>query len=620
MFDRLISVLGARSPRACAPPPEPRALFARARVVPEVSCAAVDRSGTLWVAGVGGLLEPESGALLRALDPEGQAHDLTWVAAGPFVAAGGPGGLWVLGDSVLMPVPGIQGSSAGAATEDRVFVGVLEGDGRSAVRAAARHDAPWHRVTRLKGRAQAMVAVGSRVLVSAGGEVLALTASGPRVRVPGPEGRGPDWMAADQGRLLAAFEGEPREDPPHLRVLDLEAGTWGPALEARGWPGPWPGGLAVAGPDGVTPLEGDQLGERLPAFPEALEPALEGTLLPVGRDEVGRGLLVGPRAVLRAARKTWKPLFMAGRVPATAAGFRRTRSGALWVRDGAGALFHRSPVGSWTRVVLPAGWRASDVAMGCDGEALVFLAFEGDDPRGACWVAAPREEEQGGLVRRAPRVLPLAGRDPRDVGAVAGLGTRLYVGVGSELLRIQGDQVEAWGEAEGLPAGSRVLAAEPLFDDLWVLFEGEPGPRQFGQGAAESEPVARSGPEGRTTCLAGDDDSGQLWVGFEDGGKGGVASLSREGIWITQLRLPGRVKMVAAQGGTMLAATSKGLVLLEEGQRIRRIFTHQDGLDGLDCRAVGLVDDQVWLDCGQGVLRSDAQRWRPKPEAEAMRV
>jgi hypothetical protein len=248
---------------------------------------------------------------------------------------------------------------------------------------------------------------------------------------------------------------------------------------------------------------------------------------------------------------------------------------------------------------------------------LVSGRGEGDDR--LFWIAAPRGEERGTVVSRDPRAVSLGALSGRDVACAEGLAGTVYAGVGARLARNRDGVVDVWGPSEGLP-DREVVAMAPLYDDLWVVFAGEAGPRRFAQAVPEPDPVPDFGPAGMATSLTPDEDSGQLWVGFADGTRGGVASVSREGGWITQLRFPAPVVGVAASKGSVLASGAAGLYLLEEGERRRRAFGPDDGLPAKDCGVVAFAGAVALVDTSGGLYQSNPERWRPPEQAEDMHV
>jgi hypothetical protein len=190
----------------------------------------------------------------------------------------------------------------------------------------------------------------------------------------------------------------------------------------------------------------------------------------------------------------------------------------------------------------------------------------------------------------------------------------VFVGVGSELLRLEGGQVEVWGEGEGFSDG-RILALEVLFEDLWLVQEGGSEPLRFLQGSQEFVLPGEGGPAGAAVSLAVDEKAGQLWVGMEDGKRGGMASLSREGVWISQLRLPGPPLGLAAYGGAVVASCSEGLILLEAGERLRRTLGPEQGLPCCAYSSLGLIPGEILVETEMGLYRSLLEGRKSSEEA-----
>lgn len=605
MWSYLAAVLGGLNPRRRARPADPPRIFERVPAIQELRDVAVGAGG-MWVACDKGLLDLTRGVLLelpRDRDPEGRG--LTHLALGRFLVAGGASGLWVLAGRGLDPVEPAEPVRGLAAW----------GGGVAALTGAPGHPArlrrvlgpsgPWHQLWEGPETARAL-AVDDQGTAWVGGE--RLWRVGPRGQaavVDLPAGcPGVEALAAVAGSLLLRGGG--------TWIRARGEASWR-AVDPAGMPGVFEGAAAVGTAEGVTVVAG-----RTVAAPPGR--ALE-TLRPSGEAPEGGGLALTSTRLMRAGRRKWRPLLEVGREPGALAAARATRGGGLWCRDRAGELFHRDPTGEWTRVLLPEGFRVQPGAFGVDGEALLVSGRwpeEAGDDR-LFWVAAPRGEERGTLVERRPRPVSMGALSGRDVACAEGLAGAVYAGVGSRLVRSRDEVVDVWGPSEGLP-DAELVALAPLYDDLWVVFAGEGGPRRFAQAVPQPDPVPESGPAGLALSLTPDEDSGQLWVGFADGERGGVASVSREGTWITQLRFPAPVVGVAAARGSVLASGAAGLYLLEEGERRRRAFGLDDGLPGRACGVVAFAGSVALVDTEAGLYQSNPERWKPPEQAEDLRV
>lgn len=600
----MLGVLSGLSPRPAGAPvrPSPGGGFRRPEVLGSLDGVAVGPDGRLWAVGAGGLLEVERARFHRWDEP------LRLVAAGSFVAAGGPGGLVVLEADRLVPVLPAEPILGLVATGSGSLVASARSGSRLVLREAGSGLAPWH--------ARAWLPPGSGVLAVDGDAVLVGTDSG-LFRVPRGTGRvEPIAALGPSAAVVGLAHGAGRT---LVRLADGSCFAIAPGagaaerLEGGGEPGLFRDALAVGGVGRIELVP--PVPQGLPPLPQELPEGLRHeTLVPIGADGRGIPLARTSRALLQASRRAWRPAVTAGMVPTRARELKRTRSGALWAIDPEGGLRHRSPEGTWTSVALPPGL-AAEGKVGIDGEALLLAcragARETQPGTNLFWVPAPRGDEVGGFAVRVPEPVPLGVFGDATPRAMAALGSTLFAAVGSRILAVRGRQVETWGREQGLP-DAPVLDLAALFDDLWALFEGHP-PMRFPGGRGRPEAPVEDGPAGQGTVLAPDEESGQVWVGLTDGARGGVASLSRDGIWITQLRLPGAAVAVSAAQGAVSAATTAGLVLLEDGERIRRIFGVEDGLPSLECRAVGLTGRELWVDAGE--LRSWTREEAPAPGA-----
>lgn len=608
MFDLLVSVLGGRSPRPVPPEAPPTVPFHRCPRLGGIRGVAAARDGAVWVVGEGGILDLGSGNFLPLL--EGESGGLTCLAVDPFLALGGPSGIWLLGGGRLFPVEPRERALRLVSTPAAVLALTRDQLGRLHLRGCRAPGERWHEVHRLPGGALDLASdEGGQAFLLEPDGIRPVSFRGPGPGIELPRGCGaPARLAVSRGQLLLADEEE-----------RLWLGAWADAswveLEGRGIPGRDRRGLVVShasGLDRVT-LGGD----REPDDREAAESG--GILRPAGTDLDGVDLAWTPGAVLRSARGRWRPLLQADRIPTSARHFRRTEAGHLWVVDHRGRVFHRHAGGDWTSLQLPEGLHHDGAALGVDGEALVFSAHDPERDwspgESLFWVAAPRGREVGTVLEGRPRPVPLGFHRGKAVAAVAALGSDLFVGVGSEVLRVRGEEVVCWGEADGLP-GEPVLDLATLFDDLWMVSRGSSGPLRFLRGCLDLEQPGAEGPAGQATALAADNESGQLWVAFEDGEKGGVGSLSREGVWISQLRLPGPARSVAAYGGAVVASCRAGLILLESGERLRRTLGVEQGLPDCGYHALGLVPGEILVDTEEGLYRSLLEvRQEPREEA-----
>lgn len=624
MWSYLAAVLGGLNPRRRARPAEPPRIFQRVPAVQHLRAVVVGPGG-VWVACDKGLLDLNRDHLLELpLDRDPEGAGLTHLAQGRFLVAGGPSGLWVLAGRRLDPVE--PGEAVRSLSAWGSGVAALTGAPGETVRLrrAWGPSKPWHCLWEGPENVRALAVEGDGAWV--GGD--RLWRVGPRGQVlelPLPEGcEGVEELAFVDDRLMVSGGG--------TWCRELGTSQWG-KVEPSGSPGSFGGEAAVGNSAGITTLAG-----RTVAAPDG---SPKEPLRPAGQASEGGGLALTPTRLLRAGRRKWRPLLEVGRVPGGLVAARATRGGALWCRDPSGALFHRAPSGEWTRLLLPSDFRGLPGAFGVDGEALLISgrsgaeapANAGSEARGPTasgdaeakpddrlfWIGAPRGEEQGTLLDRTPRPVSLGPLSGRDVATAEGLAGAVYAGVGSRLVRSRDGVVDVWGPAEGLPE-REVVAVAPLYDDLWAVFAGEGGPRRFGQAVPEPDPVPDSGPSGMAVSLTPDEDSGQLWVAFADGARGGVASISREGNWITQLRLPAPVVGVAAAKGSVLASGAAGLYLLEEGERRRRAFGPEDGLPARPCGVVAFAGPVALVDSAGSLFQSNPERWSPPERAEDMRV
>lgn len=603
MWSYLAAVLGGLNPRRRSRPAEPPRIFERVPAVQELRSVAVGRGG-VWVASDKGLLDLNRDHLLelpRERDPDGLG--LTHLALGRFLVAGGPSGLWVLAGRRLDPVEPSEPVRDMAAWGDGVVALTGAPGSRVRLRRVRGPSGPWHCLWQGPEDVRAVAVYEDAAWVG-----------GQRLWRVGPRGQAAE-QALPEGcpgieALVVAGDQLLLQGGGTWRYLPAE-GRWD-RCESEGSPGPFAGQAAVGSSAGVTVLGG----KTVVAPPDGSgEP-----LRPVGQSPDGGGLALTSTRLLRAGVRKWRPVLEAGREPGGLVAARATRGGALWCRDRGGAIFYRDPAGEWSRLRLPESFRVLPGAFGVDGEALLVSGRAGTDGDDRLfWVGAPRGEERGTLVEREPRPVSLGPLSGRDVACAEGLAGAVYAGVGARLVRSRDGVVDVWGPGEGLP-DRELVALAPLYDDLWVVFAGEGGPRRFGQAVPEPDPVPESGPAGMAVSVTPDEDSGQLWVGFADGARGGVASVSREGHWITQLRFPAPVVGVAAAKGSVLASGSAGLYLLEEGERRRRAFGPEDGLPERDCGVVAFAGPVALVDTAGGLYQSNPERWRPPEEAEDLRV
>lgn len=614
MFTYLSSVLAGLAPRrapTAAPPPR---LFRRGPVFQRFRDLAVSRDGTTWLAGDAGLLDLGRGALLTLPEGDLEGAGLEHVGGWGFVAAGGPGGLFVVAGGRLSPVEPREAVEALCGTPWGVAAATRDPRGIRHLRFAGGPEEAWHELYRPSGRVRALApAPGERLWLAGAEGLLEVDPWGRARTLELPAGcREPATLVSLGARLLLG------DLAGSCWLREAPGAAWVPLGE--GLPGEGPEGLALGTSGGVVHVGpgGSRRadGRELPPQPAG------GTPRPVGVDPEGGALALAEGVLLRGARRRWRPRLLAGLAPPRVGALRRTRAGALWVADLAGRLFHRDPAGVWSALDLPEDLRATGAVLGCDGEALLMPAW---DPGRAFrpqeslfWVAPPRGDEAGARVARRPDPVSLGPRTGEPVTAVVALGADVFAGVGGRLVRSRAGAVEVWGPEQGVPGGP-VVALETLFDDLWLVPLGARGPLRFAQGTPGPDPVPDDGPRGRATALVADEDSGQLWVGFEDGEKGGAASLSREGRWISQLRLPAPVRGLAAAGGTMAVAAGGGLFLLEEGARQRQALGSGAGLPDGGAGLVALSAGQLLVDTPAGVYLSDLEAWRP-PEPEDMQV
>ncbi len=615
MLPGLLSVLGGLSPEVRPAPPRSQTGFGPEASLATLERVAVDATGGVWAVGDGGLVELATGRLVAPAGGVGSRSLSHLAVAEPVVVVvGGSGGLYVLEGDRLDPVEPRE-RVLGLCSHGRDVLALVEGPGGEArLRRWSSASGPWHEIWR-GGPGFRVLAVGADGAAWIGGAgVVRVDPRGGAREAVGPE---PGWrvLGLAVGASGGLLEEVGEEGGTRLRRFGPGPGA-GRELAGRR-PGRTAGGLAWVGEGGLVEEAGGAPAAPPRALPEGV--GERGEVVQVLGGPRGEPLVASSRGLWEGTRRGWRPLLSAGLVPTSVMRFAATRGGALWALSGQGGLFHQNPDGIWTGIELPDAWRMDTRLSAADGESLL-VRFESGSGEVLARIAPPRLEEQGDRVVREPKVLETGGLEAREVGALAALGPAVFLGLGPRLVRIQGKRVETWGTGEGLPGGS-IVGLATLFDDLWVLVQGAGGPVRLGRGVPPIERPVAGGPAGEARIMAVDERSGQLWVGFADGAKGAAASLNREGLWISQLRLGAPVDALAADSGAVLAGTSEGLYALTAGERIRKLYGEDDGLVGGRIRALALARGTGLVGTEVGLFRSRSLRFGPEEaEASGLRV
>ncbi len=612
MLDYVTGVLGGLSPRRLPREESEARLFDRMPALQSIRDVTTTADGSVWVAADAGLYDVVRNRLLALPDNLDTEKDgLDFVAGENFLIAGGRSGLWWLTGSRLEPIEPREAVLALAANQSEAAAVTRNELGTRFLRVCQGPNAPWFNQWTPSEDVQALAYLDDGTLIAGGSKLWRISGRGRAQEFALPEGCQSVQRIHCQNDQIIVWDGRNAwgaKQSPDWAWDDLKQ---------EGGPGDFRGSLAFGGIGNLRTSEGSSA-----VVKEAPKPFQQEVLVPAGTSPAGDGIAFSRQVLLEGGKRKWRPALVAGLAPGSARSFQRTRGGALWVTDQEGRPFHLDPQGIWSGVRLPGDLRATGRSLGTDGEALLMPAFNPDreeQPQETLfWVAAPRGEEIGTVLLRNPRPISLGALSGRSIQAVAGLGTIVFAAVGNRIAKIENSVLEVWGTKEGLPEVP-VQALEVMFDDLWVVCEGDAGPRRYPQGVADPDPIPGWGPSGEVVSLCADEDTGELWVGLVDGNKGGVASLSREGRWITQLRFRSPVYSIAASRGTVLASSPQGLFVLEEGERKRQNYGTEEGLPAGSSHAVGLAGEMMLVDTAWGLYRSRVEAWTP-PEAGGLQV
>lgn len=588
-WTRMASVFGGHAPRRTPGSPEVLGPFRALDRGEDVLRVHATGDGSLWALSQRSVTDLGRERTHRL--PEGCSGSLHSLGGRDFLVVAGSAGVFVLGPDGLGPLHPFEPATALGWGRRGVLVAGIDGAGEVRLRRGRSVEEPWHSVAVLPEKILGIADLETEIWLL-GGEHWFRLSPGGRLRaqgsLPGAQPLPESLFVADGVAYLADAEGglwmvPPGEGTP--QALPLE--------EDSSWVGQGPRGPVCLGSDGLLTWSGGSWApvEGLPALPrQDLEVCLA--------DPAQSTLAFHPKGVLAPGRIRWKTVLEAQVLPRSATWMKRTPAGAVWIRDEGGRLFFRpsSQRVLWVKPQpeLAPDWRP----LGLDGEGLLLCPSARSER--VDWVPAPRAPRQKDTVEVASevRLLDL----PGPPTAATSLGGKLWIGGEGWILAPDADG--PWGVEQGVP-NLEVLAMESLFEDLWVIFSGMGGPHRFLGGAPHPELPLENGPSGLARGLAADNVSGQVWVSFKDGRKGGVASMSREGIWITQLRLPSWVRDLGAEAGHVAAVTGQGVFYLAPGSRKRRTFSVSEGLAGPEGRAIALSEGQILVDAGRVLSLSE---------------
>jgi signal transduction histidine kinase/ligand-binding sensor domain-containing protein len=276
------------------------------------------------------------------------------------------------------------------------------------------------------------------------------------------------------------------------------------------------------------------------------------------------------------------------------------REGTVWVATSAGLdAFRRLPVSVFsTRQGLPS-----------DGVESVLPARDG-----RVWIGnLVLSRLLGDKVEDAP--LPPVFRDKAVTSMLEDHAGRLWIGLESTLNVFDKGVLRPILGADGRDVGVTQMIVEDADRDVWVATAGQPNRLlRIRDGVIKEQmPAERFG---RPSALA-PGPSGGIWLGYADGTIAAYRDDALTKFGPDAISSAGIAALLAESNGTVLAATTRGL-LVQRGAS-RRLLNAEGGLP---CDALQAIvrdaADAVWMSASCGLIRIDNEafeQWLANPGA-----